>query len=235
MSIFQFKQFSVRHERAAMKVGTDAVLLGAWAFNSEKNTNGVGIDVGCGCGVVTLMMAQRFTNQVWWGIDLEPAALEEAKYNFDNSSFKNLRADQGDFLTKSFDHVFSHIICNPPYYQSMLSSDSLERRMARQEQFLPPLAFLLKSWKVSTTDAKLAVILPPDRKKHWIEMAHQVGWNLLRLVRVRGNNKVAESRFLLEWTKSSSDSACVIEELILEEERGVRTTAFDTLTRDFYL
>jgi tRNA1Val (adenine37-N6)-methyltransferase len=235
VSIFQFKQFSVRHDVAAMKVGTDAVLLGAWAFKNDKNNNGIGIDVGCGCGIITLMMAQRFSNQVWLGIDIEPGALEEARYNFENSSFKNLRAYHGDFLSFSFDQSFSRIICNPPYYQSALTSDSMERQMARQEQFLPPHAFLLKSWQASTADAKLAVILPPDRKKHWIEVAGQVGWNLYRMAHVRGNDRVAETRFLLEWTKAPSDEACLVEELILEKERGVRSAALNELTRDFYL
>jgi tRNA1Val (adenine37-N6)-methyltransferase len=53
---FQFKQFAVYHNRCAMKVGTDGVLLGAWADVGRAKSV---LDIGTGSGVIALMVAQR--------------------------------------------------------------------------------------------------------------------------------------------------------------------------------
>ena len=235
MNIFKFKQFSVRHERSAMKVGTDAVLLGAWAYNGDPIVNGMGLDVGCGCGVITLMMAQRFTAMEWWGIELEKNAAMEANENFKNSPFDSLRAIQGDFLSWNAENKFDRITCNPPYFQSALSVDSEARQMARQEKFLPPQVFLKCAYNCTTRQGKLAVVLPPDRKTYWLEQANRVGWNVERICKVSGNREVKESRYLIQWSKEMALQEVAMDELVLEEVRGVRTNDFFSLTQDFYL
>ena len=58
-SYFKFKQFTVWHDKCAMKVGTDGVLLGAWV--DVDNATNI-LDVGTGTGVVSLMLAQRSTH-----------------------------------------------------------------------------------------------------------------------------------------------------------------------------
>ena len=55
--MFQFKQFSVEQDRCAMKIGTDGVLLGAWA-PIENNPFSI-LDIGTGTGIIALMLAQR--------------------------------------------------------------------------------------------------------------------------------------------------------------------------------
>ena len=90
---FRFKQFEVSNCRSAMKVGTDGVLLGAWAFQSlipHNTTQPLRIlDVGCGTGVISLMMAQRFPDASIVGIDIDPAAAMEASANFSESHGEN--------------------------------------------------------------------------------------------------------------------------------------------------
>jgi tRNA1Val (adenine37-N6)-methyltransferase len=54
---FRFKQFSVAQDRCAMKIGTDAVLLGAWTSLDLKPKSI--LDIGAGTGILALMMAQR--------------------------------------------------------------------------------------------------------------------------------------------------------------------------------
>ena len=55
-SFFKFKQFTIFHDKCAMKVGTDGVLLGAWC--DTDNCQRI-LDVGCGTGLISLMIAQR--------------------------------------------------------------------------------------------------------------------------------------------------------------------------------
>ena len=54
---FKFKQFTIYQDRCAMKIGTDGVLLGAWA-NTSNSPESI-LDIGAGTGVIGLMMAQR--------------------------------------------------------------------------------------------------------------------------------------------------------------------------------
>src|ERR1043165_4840062 len=82
-NIFHFKRFSVHHDRCTMKVGTDAVLLGAWANTAEAKRI---LDVGTGSGVIALMLAQRTDeNTSIDAIEIEKNDAEQAKENVMNS------------------------------------------------------------------------------------------------------------------------------------------------------
>lgn len=73
---FQFKRFIVKQDRCAMKVGTDGVLLGAWAQGSRRI-----LDIGTGTGLIALMMAQRFPDAVVDAVEIDGEAANQAKDN----------------------------------------------------------------------------------------------------------------------------------------------------------
>ena len=52
-SSFKFKQFTIFHDKCAMKVGTDGVLLGAWAPADKAKRI---LDVGTGTGLIALQL-----------------------------------------------------------------------------------------------------------------------------------------------------------------------------------
>ena len=84
---FRFKQFSVRQDRCAMKVGTDGVLLGALAslYSQEsrvKSQESRVLDIGTGTGVVALMLAQRYPEARMVGVEIDPEAAAQAAENF---------------------------------------------------------------------------------------------------------------------------------------------------------
>jgi tRNA1Val (adenine37-N6)-methyltransferase len=235
VSEFHFKQFSVAHEKSAMKVGTDAVLIGSWAFQNVSKAEGRGLDVGCGCGVITLMMAQRFPGLQWTGMDLNTTACTEAKSNFERSPFHpQLSILQGDFALLSKYQYYDLIICNPPYYQDLLKAELEDRNMARQEKYLPPTIFLQTAFACSTEEGKVAVVLPLDRKSKWLEIAEDCGWKLERCCEVSGNVEATASRYLLQWGKSLTEKV-EYSELALEQSRGQRTQEYQKMTEDFYL
>lgn len=92
MGIFRFKQFSVKDDVSAMKVGTDAVMLGAvMTLSSEDRTL---LDVGTGNGIISLMVAQRLSVmksdvQSFFidAIDVDSGAAVEAAENFSASKW----------------------------------------------------------------------------------------------------------------------------------------------------
>ena len=84
---FTFKQFTVRQEACAMKVGTDGVLIGAWASGGHRI-----LDIGTGTGLIALMMAQRFSQALITAIDIDHEACAQAR---DNAS-----ASPPDFVTQ---------------------------------------------------------------------------------------------------------------------------------------
>ena len=82
--VFHFKQFDVRHDRSSMRVGTDGVLLGAWAGSAQLlslTTHPLVLDIGTGCGLITLMLAQRFPAMHITGIDIDLDSIEQAREN----------------------------------------------------------------------------------------------------------------------------------------------------------
>ena len=82
---FRFKQFSVAQDQCAMKIGTDAVLLGAWT-GLELQPNSI-LDVGAGTGILALMMAQRSTAELIDALEIDPAAYEQCVTNFETSDW----------------------------------------------------------------------------------------------------------------------------------------------------
>ena len=58
---FTFKQFFIAHDRCAMKVGTDGILLGAWApIAGVKHV----LDIGAGSGLLAgITLAARMQGQ----------------------------------------------------------------------------------------------------------------------------------------------------------------------------
>ena len=114
MAVFRFKKFSIIQEKSAMKVGTDAVLLGSWA--SCKKANNI-LDVGCGTGIIALMLAQRNLNSNITGIDIDEITAKEAQLNINNSDWKERvkikHISLQNFVSKK---KFDLIVSNQPFF-----------------------------------------------------------------------------------------------------------------------
>ncbi len=143
---FRFKQFTVYHDRCAMKVGTDGCLLGAWTPLPSSTTNPIHVlDVGTGSGLIALMLAQRLPNAIIDAIDIDPGAIEQATFNFAQSPWPNrLRAhlcslqEWHSHLTPSsqWNGLYDLIVSNPPYFINSLPNPDQQRNMARHTDTL---------------------------------------------------------------------------------------------------
>ena len=126
-SWFQFKQFKVEQGKTAMKVGTDGVLLGAWAsVGDAKNI----LDVGTGTGLIALMLAQRNQNAEISAIDIDRNAVEQAAENAEQSPWSGrisiFESDYNHFRV-GVSCLFDLIVSNPPYFEQSLKSPTKSR------------------------------------------------------------------------------------------------------------
>ena len=118
--MFRFKQFAVRQDRCPMKVGTDGVLLGAWAEVRPGDRRM--LDVGTGTGLIALMLAQRSAARIT-AVDVDAECATQAAENFAASPWAD-RLDAVAVAVQRYDPVerFDLIVSNPPYYVDSLLS-----------------------------------------------------------------------------------------------------------------
>ena len=131
MSKFHFKQFTIKQEQSAMKVGTDSILLGSWV---DLNTENSILDIGAGTGILALMLAQRSDAEIIDAVEIDEKSFEEAVYNFENSSWGDrlfcYHSSIQEF-SNEIDDTYDLIIANPPYFSphkiNSVSSKSVAR------------------------------------------------------------------------------------------------------------
>jgi len=162
---FHFKEFTVHQSHAALKVGTDAMVLGALA-NAVQPTSV--LDIGTGTGVLALMMAQKFSNATITAIDIDGEALKDCKSNFEASSWsERMRCFEQDFNDFSWNAPFDLIVCNPPFYEGALAGkeDRLNAAKHATNDLLPSLFETVKRLLSST--GVFWVILPFENFDNW--------------------------------------------------------------------
>ena len=230
---FQFKQFKIIQEKAAMKVGTDGVLLGSWVNVSGAKSI---LDVGTGTGVIALMLAQRSEAQIT-GIEIEKMAAEEAAENAFRSpwdsriSIKNMSFQQ---FTVNTNQTFNLIVSNPPFFINNQKSKNSNLAIAKHNDLLPFSEMLSGSLKLLAENGRLALILPVEPAKIFIELAQKHRLFLNRLTRVKPNSKKEVHRYLMEFSKIETELET--DELTIHKDDGSDfTSRYKNLTREFYL
>lgn len=228
---FRFKQFSISHDKCAHKVGTDGVLLGAWA--QAENPKSV-LDVGTGSGLIALMMAQKFPHALVNGIELDEPSFIQATENAKHSPFSDrTHILKGDFLKYAFVEKFDLIVSNPPFYKGNTSTGKSERDRARHEEHLPQKNFLEKAISILAPAGKIAVILPNEEGEQFEKEAHNLGLYLNKLTKVSGSPSAPVKRWLMEF--SFGTSQVETDDITVRDEEGNRSLAYQKLTQDFYL
>lgn len=228
---FQFKQFTVFQDRCGMKVGTDGVLLGAWADVTEAESV---LDIGTGTGLLALMTAQR-SHAVVTGIDIDADAVMQACENGRQSPWNNrLFFEQADLLSYSPDKRFDTIICNPPFFVKSLLSPDKKRTQARHTDSLPLEKLAENSARLLEYEGTLHVVLPPEVTEDFLFSCWEVGLNVYRRCLVYSKEGKPVKRILLSFRKGRVDNS-VTTQLCLTKDTGERSEAYTELTRDFYL
>lgn len=234
MKPFKFKQFTINQDQCAMKIGTDGVLLGAWA-SVATSPNSI-LDIGAGTGLIALMLAQRCEASNIEALEIDEPAYEQCVENFESSSWADrlfcYHAGLDEFI-EELDEPYDLIVSNPPFYMEDVSSGNTSRDMARQSQSLPFDELLDGVSKLLSTDGKFATIIPFKEEEKFVALAKHFGLFMNKALRVKGNPSSEIKRSLLEF--SFTDSEITEDELIIEIKRHEYTLDYQELTKDFYL
>jgi len=233
-SPFQFKQFKIHQDQAAMKVGTDGVLLGAWTQISDT-VNSI-LDIGSGTGLISLMMAQRSYVENIDAVELNEDAYIQTVENFEQSDWGDrLFCYHASFqeFENEIEEKYDLIISNPPFYTSTYKELSEDRAMARHSESLTYKELLKGTSKLLSKQGSCAFIIPHDEEVNFINVAGKYNLYPNKITRVRGTESSLIKRSLLQF--SFYEKSIEIDELIIEIERHKYTSEYIDLVKEFYL
>ena len=243
--MFQFKQFSIQQDQCAMKVGTDGVLLGAWAPIEHQPISI--LDIGTGTGLIALMLAQRssaehpslqgeLAKQID-ALEIDENAFEQAVNNFENSPWSDrlfcFHAGLDEFMEEPEDE-YDLIVSNPPFYAEDYKTDSEQRDLARFQDALPFEDLVAAADLLLSENGIFAVIIPFKEEERFIDLCADVELFPIKVTRVKGSHTTPIVRSLLAF-KRYELSVLVADELVIEMNRHEYTDDYIALTKDFYL
>lgn len=226
---FEFKHFTVHHDLCAMKVGTDGVLLGAWAKGGERV-----LDVGTGSGLIALCMAQRYPAAAVTAIDVDEDACRQAVKNVELSPF-NGRINVEKAALQQFDGgLFDSIVCNPPFFKDSLHCPDPQRTLARHSSTLGAGDLFRHSARMLAEGGELSVVIPMALRGEYDGEALMSGLTLSRAYIINTVPHKAASRCLLAYRRGCI-AAIEERQVCLNDSTGQRSQWYKELTADFYL
>jgi tRNA1Val (adenine37-N6)-methyltransferase len=230
---FEFKQFKINQDKCAMKVGTDAVLLGSWVDASDSKAI---LDIGTGTGIIALMLAQKSSAHIH-AIDLDETAFIQACENVATCKWKDRITVQQISLqdfARDCPAKFDLIVSNPPYFIDSSKASAESRTAARHTDSLPFEDLLEGVIKLLDKKGKFCVILPYKEAELFRDMAEARKLHIQKILRVKTRSDKTEKRLLMQFAfnpTTFSESSIVIE----KDERHVYTEEYMELTKEYYL
>lgn len=227
---FHFRQFSIRHQHS-MRVGTDSVLLGAWAnLHSAARV----LDVGTGSGILALMVAQRTDDDTRIeAIEIDPTAAAEAQVNFEQSRWRDrLQLIAGEFPQAAPSGPYDVIISNPPYFENSLLPPASNRGRTRHTITLHPAEILAFAAERLTALGRVNLVLPVTTSEALIGRMGGLPLRVTRVCQVQSRAEKPVERLLLEFSRQQS--TCEQTRLVLHAGGNTRSDAYAALTQAFY-
>ncbi|MCC6541723.1 MAG: methyltransferase [Flavobacteriales bacterium] len=211
---FRFKQFTIRQDRCALKVGTDGVLFGAWVnYGGAQRI----LDIGTGTGVLALIAAQRAPRATVDAVEIDDAAAEQAAENAAASPWSvRVRVHRMDVRRMNASEPFDLIICNPPYYAGYSTAADERMGLAKHSDELLFDELTAAVGRLLAPHGRFALIIPMNREKAFIaEAGHRSLFPIRRCV-VRYVAHRPAKRVLLELDRTGGE--------VKEEELTVEAT-----------
>ncbi len=240
-SAFQFRQFGIEQNLCAMKVGTDGVLLGAWAEGGRRV-----LDIGCGTGIVALMVAQRCQEASVTAIDIMADCCRQARANADKSPWgdrikvenKSLqdftRCAVGGRAEDGNAGLYDSIVSNPPFFEASLKNPDKARATARHNDALPFGVLAKCVSALLSQDGTFSAVMAEECCRDFINEAWFAGLYLKKAVRIVTKRGKPVKRRLMQFSRVCTAVPTETTELLMNDDGG-RSEWFGRLTADFYL
>ena len=229
---FRFRQFTVHQDKCAMKVGTDAVLLGAWV--NTENASAI-LDIGTGTGIIALMLAQKSTAPIE-AIDIDENAFQQAHENFMISPwFNRLRSRHQSLQDFSNEHSekYDLIVTNPPYFHHASKPVVESRLTARHGDLLTFDELIDGVVKLLSPQGRFYLILPCKEGAEFLDKAQRKKLFCNHVLRIKTKADKNEKRLIMEFRFQFN--ILKEDEIIIQEEDGSFTQEYIDLTRDYYI
>lgn len=231
---FTFKQFFVAHDRCAMKVGTDGILLGAWAPVADVKRV---LDIGTGSGLLALMLAQRTDESVIIdAVELDATAAEQAQENILQSPWAHRVTVHCEDVVQWVPRQtvrFDLIISNPPYYEQGVECATPQREQARYTTTLDHQTLLANATECITEEGFFCVVLPEHIGNTFTQQALSMGWHLRLRTDVAETEARLPHRVLLAFSPQAGE--CFSDRMVIRGSDQRYSESYTALTQAFYL
>lgn len=218
-----------------MKIGTDAVLLGAWV---EVDGVQKALDVGTGTGVIAIMLAQRQPFLTVHGVEIDAQAQLQASENMQASPWsERLEVFPGAIqdYAQNCRETYDLIVSNPPFFTGGVFSESPDRQHVRHTVKLPHGDLLAACQKLLAPKGTFAVVLPLLEGLRFVELARSYRFYCERMTEVHTKPGKPISRLLLQFKSEIPDILRKDTLILQDDESNNRSEAYRALTGDFYL
>ncbi len=228
--MFQFKQFRILQDKCAMKVCTDACILGA---HTKVNEGERILDIGTGTGLLSLMLAQKNEVKIE-AIEIDHDAALQAKQNISASPFSHkIVLHQGNILDYP-GRGYDVIISNPPFFSNQLNSENDKKNKAKHDQglLLKDLSRLIHD-KLSST-GRAVILLPLFEMQSFISEMDQYGFFVAHKLKIRHSESKPFFREIVTFSRKASSKK---EEIltIYENDNKTYSNDFESLLREYYI
>ncbi len=235
-SYFRFKQFTIYQDKCAMKVCTDASLFGAWitAHSSQLTAYGL-LDIGTGTGLLSLMLAQKLQDAIFDAIEIDEAAAQQAKENFEASPWKERMCVYNSSIqqfVEATNKKYDIIISNPPFYETDLKSNDAKRNLALHSAELKLDELIAAVERLLNDDGNFFVLLPYHRTEDLQQLI--TGKFFIKekvFIRQTSTHKYFRSMFWLIKQSTNEHQS----EIIIMNEKNEYNDEFKCLLKDYYL
>lgn len=229
---FQFKQFRVEQAGAALKVGTDACILGAWAQHPAPDRI---LDIGTGTGLLSLMLAQRYGSAQIEALEPEPEAVRQAGENFNRSPWADRLLLHSIVVQEFFpDTTFDLIVCNPPFYPDHLKSDDRRRNLALHQEMLRFDELAAACARLLAKAGICFILLPPSQAVDFQKQALLHGLHIRQRLLVQERTHSRVHRTVIAYTAEKPREEEVVY-LTIRAESGDYSPHYQALLKEFYL
>jgi tRNA1Val (adenine37-N6)-methyltransferase len=230
LSVFRFKQFDVKQANNPLKVGTDAMLLGAFIDATDKK---LGLDLGTGTGVLSLMVAQKNTEIQLDAVEINSLAAAECSFNFEQSVWSNrLKCLEGNYLTIDFEKCFDLIFTNPPYHIESIIGENLDYNRAKHSDSNELAELFRLVNRILSEDGDFWLILPFQLQTYIQEIAGENQLYCKQLIQIHAKENKRNTRVVFQFQKKQSNLS--ITDFYIRNADNSYTEAYIQLTKAYH-